>query len=243
MCDIADGAAFDCNANEVMDLCELDAQQFLLFDDFTAPQLEPSIWSDTFATELRTSRYASPPQSLMLNVQDWVESVDIDLSRQTDVTLRFMIQPVGIDAGDFFTIKYWDDGSWVQLFQFGNDLSQSVFTEQVFTIPAAALHATFRMRFESWTTTNFDEWYFDDVSVGVPVDANGDQVLDECAARGDFDGDGLVDLLDAAQFIGCLTGPAAPTSEACRPYDVSGDAFVDLRDAALLMTRFTGSPR
>ncbi len=110
-------------------------------------------------------------------------------------------------------------------------------------LPSSVLHSESRLAIRSITDSPFDDWYVDAVSLMANSDGDADGVLDECARYGDFDGNGLVDLPDAALILGCLTGPAAPTSEACRPYDLSGDAFVDLRDAALLMTRFTGSPR
>ncbi len=61
------------------------------------------------------------------------------------------------------------------------------------------------------------------------------------AARpGDLDGDGDVDLADAAQFVTCLGGPGAGLSAGCDDADADGDGDVDLADAAQFQNRFNG---
>ncbi len=58
----------------------------------------------------------------------------------------------------------------------------------------------------------------------------------------DDDGDADVDNLDAANFVGCMTGPngGVPTME-CANHDADADGDVDLRDAADLQLTFTGA--
>ncbi len=68
-------------------------------------------------------------------------------------------------------------------------------------------------------------------------------------ARGDFDADHDVDLLDASTFANCLSGPARPTDAAIATQDclcafnVEGDADIDLADAAVFQNAFFQSPR
>lgn len=65
---------------------------------------------------------------------------------------------------------------------------------------------------------------------------------------GDFDGDGIVDLMDAAVFVDCLGGPdvepmpTPPTTPAdcLLVFDFDGDADVDLADAGTFVTVIDG---
>jgi hypothetical protein len=61
---------------------------------------------------------------------------------------------------------------------------------------------------------------------------------------GDFNGDQLVDLADAAAFADCLTGPGTPppaSTMACLgAFDGDSDGDVDLQDAATFQIAFGG---
>ncbi len=60
---------------------------------------------------------------------------------------------------------------------------------------------------------------------------------------GDFDHDGSIDLTDAAELPGCLTG-VGPTDipQCCRVFDMDLDRDVDLEDIGRLQAAFTGTP-
>jgi hypothetical protein len=70
-----------------------------------------------------------------------------------------------------------------------------------------------------------------------------------CSGTGDADGDGDVDAVDAEQFVHCLGGPNAPSSDPkCLPHgprsaDLDCNGRVDLKDFARLQCRFTGNVR
>lgn len=49
---------------------------------------------------------------------------------------------------------------------------------------------------------------------------------------GDCDEDGGMSISDLNGFTGCLTGPFAPTDEACWCGDLDGNGHADLRDVA-----------
>ncbi len=58
---------------------------------------------------------------------------------------------------------------------------------------------------------------------------------------GDSGDDGMVDLPDFAEFLGCARGPngGAPATE-CRVFDVNESKTVDLADFAEVQTSFSG---
>lgn len=94
--------------------------------------------------------------------------------------------------------------------------------------------------------------YFDgdDVSAGTSLDCNSNGSPDECETitDADFDGDGSVDLQDAAGLVDCLNGPGAapdPTISECASlcldaFDEDNDDDVDLNDAAGFQILFDG---
>ena len=85
------------------------------------------------------------------------------------------------------------------------------------------------------------------------ADLNGDDtvsfvdlgiVRSSLSGTGDFDADGDVDLDDAADFIGCLTGPeAGPVASPCRPGDFDRDDDIDMADVVEFQIAFGGGGR
>ncbi|MFQ5592271.1 MAG: hypothetical protein ACE5HE_14000 [Phycisphaerae bacterium] len=72
--------------------------------------------------------------------------------------------------------------------------------------------------------------------------ADGDAYGDACDGPFDSDHDGNIDLVDFADFVGCLSGPATPAAPACYDiHDFAGGLTVDLADLAHLQRLFTGS--
>jgi len=64
-------------------------------------------------------------------------------------------------------------------------------------------------------------------------------VVDDTDA-GDCDGNGAVELTDAAAFVTCVTGPAQLADASCDCSDVDCDGGVDLRDFAYLQRSYDG---
>ena len=100
----------------------------------------------------------------------------------------------------------------------------------------------------------------DECDPGASLDCNGNRVLDECdiargdasddnintipdacEARGDFNGDGEVSLIDYATLFACLNGPSVDIGDGCFEEDLSGDSAVDLIDVAFLFNQ-VGQP-
>ena len=70
------------------------------------------------------------------------------------------------------------------------------------------------------------------------VDANNNGTLDVCDPPGDFDNNGVLDLIDYSQFGPCLTGPVDPVDPACDPIDTNGDGVGDMLDFATFQNLF-----
>ncbi len=62
--------------------------------------------------------------------------------------------------------------------------------------------------------------------------------------NGDFNGDGLVDMIDVAAFEDCYTGPdiAVPPPAECAPFDFDEDEDIDCDDWQTLWLWWTGPP-
>lgn len=63
----------------------------------------------------------------------------------------------------------------------------------------------------------------------------------ESAVPGDFDGDGDVDLFDAAAFEECVSGPGGGADPPCDVFDFDNDNDVDFADYGSFQLAFTGS--
>jgi hypothetical protein len=58
--------------------------------------------------------------------------------------------------------------------------------------------------------------------------------------QGDFDHNGRADIIDAAWFAECMTGPGRPADDRCRcAFDLRTDAVLDLADFAEWLNRFS----
>lgn len=80
-----------------------------------------------------------------------------------------------------------------------------------------------------------------EVATGSLNDENENDVPDVCEDRGDFDGDGDVDLGDYRRLHDCLDGPNGGILPGCDVQDLTGDEAVDLADAAQFQNAF-GTP-
>lgn len=81
-----------------------------------------------------------------------------------------------------------------------------------------------------------------EIAAGTTPDENHNRIPDECENRGDFDGDGDVDLDDYRQLHDCLDGSDGGILPGCEVQDLTGDEAVDLADDALFQNAFGTSP-
>jgi hypothetical protein len=74
-----------------------------------------------------------------------------------------------------------------------------------------------------------------DLDVGTRIYAT---LTTQRRARGDMNGDGVVNGADFAAFAGCLTSPDVGILTACDDADLDLDADVDLADFAVFQLNF-----
>ena len=143
-------------------------------DDFEmglSPNWSTNSTSGAAGTSAATSQ--SPTNSMFLNggVVD-VTSLVLDASDPTfgDVSMwirrgsdTFSENP---DGGEDLVVEYLDDvGSWIAIETFSGSGAQGQIFTRTYTLPAAARHAGFRLRFRqvAGSGTTFDFWHVDDV--------------------------------------------------------------------------------
>jgi len=57
---------------------------------------------------------------------------------------------------------------------------------------------------------------------------------------GDYNADGMVNLVDYASFAACMTGPATSIDPGCEVFDPNNDGKLDMADVRLFQLGFTG---
>ena len=126
---------------------------------------------------------------------------------------------VSIDEVELFTVLDTDVGSY------------HPWTEVTVDVSAFADGGTHLLAFESTTFgPQFTNFFLDAIDITVEADL-----------PGDADDDGDVDLLDAAAFNACVTGPGGGADPPCDTFDFDGDNDVDLVDYGAFQIAFTGS--
>jgi hypothetical protein len=125
---------------------------------------------------------------------------------------------VSIDAVELFTVLESDEGSY------------HPWTQVTLDVSAFADGGDHLLSFDSTTLgpqrTNF---FVDAIEITV-----------EAALPGDFDGDGDVDLFDAAAYDACTTGPGGGADPPCDVFDFDDDNDVDFQDYGGFQLVFTG---
>jgi len=114
----------------------------------------------------------SATTSLHLESTDEVQSLELDLSNVTAVTVTYYWERYGLESGDTLYVEYWDSSAWQQLnVHLYNEGSTTAYTEEKVNLPAGALHSRFRLRFRSACDSDADEWYIDNVLI-APVNTS-----------------------------------------------------------------------
>jgi hypothetical protein len=111
------------------------------------------------------------------NGADTIMSQALDLKNESNVIVKYFYQQTGSgespDASDDLFVEYLDStGGWALLQQhLGVDPDMEEFVEVELALPADAYHSGFRLRLRnSASIGNFDDWFVDDVYVGLPQD-------------------------------------------------------------------------
>ncbi len=154
-------------------------------ESFPNTTFDAGNWVQTVNAEINTVGIdpPSPPYSLNLDGYptgaDTVMSQVIDLGGQSNVLLRYFYERTGggdsPENNDDLFVEFKDStGTWQVLQQhLGADSDMTAFEEVVMTLPAAAYHSAFRLRLRNRGTAGlFDDWFVDDIFIGLPQQYN-----------------------------------------------------------------------
>jgi hypothetical protein len=111
------------------------------------------------------------------NGADTIMSQALDLKSESNVIVKYFYQRTGggesPEPSDDLFVEYLDStGGWNLLQQhLGVDPDMTEFVEVELALPGDAYHSGFRLRLRNVASTgNFDDWFVDDVYVGLPQD-------------------------------------------------------------------------
>jgi hypothetical protein len=106
---------------------------------------------------------------------DTIMSQAIDLKTESNVVVKYYYEQTGggesPDAGDDLFVEYMDSvGTWQLLQQHvGADPDMTQYVQMELPLPGDAYHSGFRLRVRNTATSGaFDDWFVDDVYVGLP---------------------------------------------------------------------------
>ena len=177
------------------------------------------VWSD--ATTVYIVGYGFNDDTNRYEAVLWTRPVSADR------VLTYATQARGPAAGESLIVEYLNNANqWINLQTVpSTGVFESSFTQRSVVIPSgsAARHPRFAVRFRASGNSSGDNWYIDDVRVGLP--------LALCAA--DVNGDGELDILDFLDFIdafGQCDGQPAPCTIGGVNADFNGDTSVDVLD-------------
>ena len=190
---------------DALSIAEINAYASAVSCDFARPTPVAAPFTEPFATGTLTSarwtyndgavvtssatNEPSAPYSLVMN-STGVNAYDDDELRTNFIllggsdaaTASYKVESSGVETGETLTVEYLNSSlDWVVLNTITSDGTvQTVFTTHTHTLPAAARHNQFRLRFRTNGDDAGDSWFIDDVSVYTttppPPPAN-----DDCA--------------------------------------------------------------
>lgn len=197
-------------------------------DNFDTGSLPINNWvyQDTGVTA-STGGVAEPSGTFSANINtaDRLESNAINLAgNSAALTFTFSTQARGPASGEQLVVEYLNSSNtWVNLATYiSSGVSESTFTPRTLTIPTgtSARHSKFAVRFRATGNSALDNWYVDNVFIGVPgceADFNGDTSLDffdyldfvaafsSGNATADFNNDTTIDFFDYLDFVAAFS--------------------------------------
>ena len=166
------------------------------FDDLNVV-IDTDKWTyifGAFTTSLGVNE-PSEPRSLQLDGgpgiyhKDEIRTNFIDMVGQTGSVLSYYTEHIGVEAGESLIVEYWaQNNTWKPLNVIVSDgVNQTEYDFFTHDLPADAMHDEFRVRFRTDINEFNDDWYVDDVFIGM---------ADSCTWDLDGGGDvGVGDLL------------------------------------------------
>lgn len=153
-----------------------DTQTVPYFSDFSSGTIADQLWSYNNGAVISTASVSPPsgPNVVELDAagpemhrDDDLRSNFINLTGQTGLRLSYYTQHRGPESNEALVVEYWQAGrNWVELNRILSDgTMQTAFTLHTHTLPAAAYHSEFRIRFRTEVDETNDDWYLDDIIV------------------------------------------------------------------------------
>ena len=145
-------------------------------EEFPSTTLDPLKWTVTYdSPTIDTVGISEPsaPYSIRLNSHDTIESKVWDLSElDAQVKVEYWFEHTGgggpPDPGDDLIIEYWNGSTWVELErQYGSRMSMTNYEKRTILLPAAAMHAQFKLRIRANCSISSDDWFVDNVSLSL----------------------------------------------------------------------------
>ncbi len=154
------------------------------FDDFPVVTPDPAKWvyNDGGFGSTGAQNEPSSPRSLNLDAtgsgtyqDDEIRTNFIRLAGMSGdgVVLSYYTQHIGVEAGEQLIVEWWSLGLvWTQINTITSDgVNQSEFdfwTHDLNGQPGQPFHNDFRVRFRTQGNASNDDWFIDDVFIGVP---------------------------------------------------------------------------
>ncbi|APZ94408.1 GEVED domain-containing protein [Fuerstiella marisgermanici] len=168
-------------------------------DDFETGSFRPTHWATVVSAEVDGTALSEPSGvvAARLNTNpagaDRIESVDIDLAAAAGASVVYSYQRTGggdsPEPGEDLVLSYRNAaGVWIELErQLGAGADMNQFQKSIVNLPAAALHATFALRFSTSSVGGgtTDDWFVDDVRVETLPDINDRTSLQSNSSIGD----------------------------------------------------------
>ena len=207
------------------------------FDDFPDTTVNTDNWIYSFNAFVSTNAQNEPssPRSLNLDAigagtyqDDEIRTNFIQLAGMSGdgLVVSYYTEHIGVEVGEQLIVEYWSSGLvWEPLNTITSDgVNQSEFdfwTHDLDSVPGNPFHPEFRLRFRTQVNSFSDDWFIDDVFVGVPA---------SCPA--DIDGSGDVGVKDLLFLLGAW-GDCPAKGECLADFDDSGD--VGVKDLLFLL--------
>ena len=148
------------------------------FDDFPTLTLDPEKWSHINGAVVKDTADNEPsaPNALHIDASgsgpyetDEIRSNQILLSAGSSPEFSYYVQHKGVGSGEELGVEYWTSNlNWQEVNRITSDgVDQTSFTFYSHILGGNALHDEFRIRFRTEVDERFDDWYIDDVFVGV----------------------------------------------------------------------------
>ena len=158
---------------------------------FAATTLSTARWTYNDGGVVNTNATNEPSAVYSLNLNstgaalyddDEVRTNFILLGGTSTATATYKVERNGVEAGETLIVEYLNNLlDWTALNTLTSDgTNQTVFTNYSHSLPTAARHNQFRLRFRTDGNDTGDNWYIDDVSVFVVI-APPPPVNDECS--------------------------------------------------------------